>query len=114
LGEELARGSIFALSSRYEGFGMVIVEAMGKGLPVVSFDCPRGPSEIVHDGEDGLLVPNGDIDAFASALLALIRDEPRRREMSRAALRTAREYRAELVGRDWERFLADLEASRTR
>jgi glycosyltransferase involved in cell wall biosynthesis len=107
-GAALASGSVFALSSRFEGFGMVIIEAMSKGLPVVSFDCPRGPSEIISHGSDGLLVPNGDVDALASALLQIIDDPELGRRMGITALSTARRYdRGEIAAR-WREVLAEV------
>jgi glycosyltransferase involved in cell wall biosynthesis len=112
MGPELAKASIYALSSRYEGFGMVILEAMSKGLPVVSFDCPRGPGEIIHDGRDGLLVENGDVPAFAGALLELIDDEDRRRAMGEVAVQTAATYAIDTIGRRWDDLIADLDRTR--
>ncbi len=106
--DELARGSVYALSSRFEGFGMVIIEAMSAGLPVVSFDCPRGPGDIITHGEDGLLVPPEDVGALATGLLKLMEDDERRRTMAAAARRTAEVYAMERVGPLWQDLLRDL------
>jgi glycosyltransferase involved in cell wall biosynthesis len=107
-GAALAGGSLFVLSSRFEGFGMVLVEAMSKGLPAVSFDCPRGPSDIIGHGDDGLLVPNGDVDGLAAALGELMGDEERRRRMSDAAVRKAARYDAGAIAARWRELLAEL------
>jgi glycosyltransferase involved in cell wall biosynthesis len=96
---ELAKGSIMAISSAMESFGMTIVEGMRVGLPVVSTDCPLGPGEIIGHGVDGLLVPPRDTDAMAAALLDLINDEDRRRAMGRAALIKAHHYDPERIAR---------------
>jgi glycosyltransferase involved in cell wall biosynthesis len=114
LGEALAGASLFALSSRFEGFGMVIVEAMSKGLPVVSFDCPRGPSEIIEPGVDGLLVAAEDVDALGDAMLELIEDDERRRRMGAAALEKARRFELGAVGAAWEELLKSLLAPGSR
>ena len=70
----MARARVFAVSSIYEGLSMVLVEAMACGTPVVSTDCPHGPREVLEDGRWGLLVPVGDAEALATAILETLRD----------------------------------------
>jgi glycosyltransferase involved in cell wall biosynthesis len=104
----LATASVYALSSRYEGFGMVLIEAMSRGLPLVSFDCPRGPGEIVNHGSNGLLVPPEDTDALGEALLKVIEDDELRRRMGQASHQDARQYEADTIARRWETLFEEL------
>jgi glycosyltransferase involved in cell wall biosynthesis len=86
----LARADVFAHTSRWEGFGIVLLEAMLSSLPVVATRASAVP-EIVADGETGVLVEPGDVDGVARALVDLLRNEERRRELGAAGLRRARE-----------------------
>ncbi|MFF5716291.1 glycosyltransferase [Streptomyces buecherae] len=109
---EWAKGSIAAVTSREESFGMTIVEAMHCGVPVVATNCPHGPGEIIKDGEDGLLVANGDADAIAKGLLSLIEDDDRRRRMGQAARAAAARYAPEHVAAAYEKLIGELYAAR--
>ncbi len=100
--QEYCNSSIFVLSSRFEGFGMVIVEAMACGLPVVAFDCPWGPGSILRDGEDGLLANNGDTVDLAHKLSLLMADEPLRKRIAEAAVRHVQRYRMEEIAEQWQ------------
>ena len=80
----MARAKVFALASEFEGFGVVLAEALALGATVVATDCPSGPREILDDGRRGSLVPVGDVEALASALAAAL-DSPRH-SIPRAAL----------------------------
>lgn len=104
----LDHASLFAMTSRFEGFPMVLVEAMSKGVPAVSFDCPRGPDEIITDGLNGRLVVDGDMPGFTRALVGLMDDPHQRRRMAAEALRTASEFRPETVMKQWEALFSEL------
>jgi glycosyltransferase involved in cell wall biosynthesis len=108
LGGEMSAASIFVLSSRFEGFPLVLLEAMAKGMAVVSFDCPTGPADVIDDGRNGLLVARGDVAGLASAVERLIGDRALRRRLGAAAARVADDFGVEATGRRWDALLDDL------
>ena len=99
---EYLNSSVFVFSSRFEGFGMVLVEAMVCGLPVVSFDCPCGPKDIVASGVDGILVENGNIDKLSEAIVSLIQDEKQLRRMACNAIDNVQRFNIEQVAQRWK------------
>ncbi len=103
-----AESSIFVLSSRYEGFGMVITEAMSCGLPVVSFSCPCGPKDIIDDGVNGLLVNKNDINQLAEKINYLIEHDLIRKEMGKAALLNSEKYKMENISKLWNNLFQSI------
>ena len=98
---EYAASSFLVMSSHYEGFPMVLLEAMACGLPGVCFTFPCGPKDVIEDGKNGLLVPEGDIPALAGAMERLMRDQALRDRMSTAAREIIRTYSEEKVMQQW-------------
>ena len=94
--------SIFVLSSRFEGFGMVIAEAMACGLPVVSFACPCGPRDIIHEGKDGFLIKNRNITQMAEKIMYLIEQDDIRKKMGYHARADIERFKIENIAGQWK------------
>lgn len=108
IGREYAQSSLIVMTSNYEGFGMVLVEAMACGVPAVAFDCKCGPRDIISDGENGLLVSNGDIPGLAGAMMKLMGDYELRRRMSVKARQVVDTYSEKAVMDKWVRLFTSL------
>lgn len=100
--------SICLMASRYEGFGMALVEAMACGVPCVAFDCPVGPRDIIDDGKNGFLVKDDDITAFANAIIRLIEDDKLREVMGNNAVVSTKKYSKDILIARWERLFKSL------
>ncbi|WP_224003298.1 glycosyltransferase [Aureimonas sp. SA4125] len=109
----MAAGSVFVLSSRFEGFPNVLLEALARGAPVVAFDCPWGPSEILRASGGYPLVPPGDTDALAEALVRVDRDPELRRRMADAGPAIAAGYTPAVVFAKWDALIDDAMRERT-
>ena len=106
--KEYLESSLFVFSSRFEGFGMVLIEAMACGLPVVSFDCPCGPKDIVFHDEDGLLVPSGDIDKLANGMSQLMDSYELRHQMAKNAICNVRRFQIDEIADRWQLLFEDV------
>ena len=96
------------MTSVYEPFGLVLPEAMSCGLPVVAFDCPYGPADIITDGQDGFLIKNRNINAFAEKVCLLIEDHELRKTMGQAGVLSAQRYDASRVMPMWKELFEHL------
>lgn len=100
--------SIYAMTSRYEGLPMVLIEAQQMGLPIVSFACPCGPRDVIHDGEDGFLVPMGEDALFLKAMRSLMSSEEERIHMGQRAREASSRYEVDAVMEKWLKLFSEL------
>ena len=100
--------SLLVMTSVYEPFGLVLPEAMSCGIPVVAFDCPYGPSDIITDGKDGFLVKNYDIQFFAEKVCLLMDNLDLRIKMGKAGIVSSRRYEAKLIMPQWKELFEQL------
>lgn len=101
INKKYEESSILAFSSRFEGFGMVLLEAMSCGLPCVSFACPCGPKDIITDGKNGYLVEPENVEALAERICHLIEHEELRKEMGKAARKRAEDFQEDKIMQKW-------------
>ncbi len=99
--------AIMALTSRWEGFGLVVTEAFEAGVPVVSFRT-EGPSEIINDRVNGILVDNYDTDMFSKELISLMQDTERRHRMAYAAIERARDFSSDMIASQWYSLINEV------
>lgn len=109
---EWSTAAIGALTSRHEGFPLVMLEGMASGVPFVSYDCPNAPGEIITNEVDGILVPQDDVDAFAAALSRLMGDDDARNRMGDAAMHRVRAFDPKWLAAEWTRVYDSCDRSR--
>lgn len=106
----LVRADLFVCPSRFEGFPNALLEAMAAGLPVVSFDCPSGPAEIIRSGLDGRLVPAENVEALASAMQELMADASLRGKLGTRAREVSDRFAVDAVMAQWDALLHKVES----
>ena len=108
IGKEYLSSSLLVMTSRYEGLPMVLLEAQSYGLPIVSYACKCGPRDIITDGKDGFLVPEGDIEQFAKDVVKLIDDQSLRICFGAEALKNTEKYKEDNIMEKWTNLFQKL------
>ena len=106
--KEYLKSSILLMTSRYEPFGLVLPEAMSCGIPVIAFDCPYGPADIIADGKDGFLIPNRSLDDYVAKLCLLIENDHLRKKMGQAGILSSRRYDTNHIMPMWKDLFEKL------
>lgn len=106
--ENYKNASIYVMTSRFEGFALVLLEAKAFGLPIVSFDIRNGPNEIVSNGVDGYIVPPFDISMFAEKLKVLIKDDKLRAHFTEDSQRNMYQFSKNKIVVNWVQLLEEL------
>lgn len=107
-GDWIAHADLFVLSSRFEGWGLVVGEAMAAGIPVVSFACPWGPDEMIDNGRSGLLAPDQDVDALAAALAQAMADPALRARLGQAGREAMERHAPDRILAQWDALIGTL------
>ena len=106
--DKYLESAFYVMSSRFEGFGLVLTEAMSCGLPCISYNCPNGPSEIIKNGEDGILVENGNMDKLADAICFFMENETIRKEMGEKARKNILRYSEKSIMQQWDHLFQSM------
>ncbi|WP_426094922.1 glycosyltransferase family 4 protein [Flavobacterium sp. DSR2-3-3] len=108
INEKYLDASFYLMTSRFEGFGMVLIEAMASGLPCIAYDCPCGPRAIISQNEDGFLIENGNESDYIKAIETLIKNAALRREMGKNAKLASEKYNIDAIMETWNQLVIGI------
>ena len=108
ISKELSNSSICVATSYFEGFSLVLLEAIKHGIPCIAFDCPYGPRTIIEDGKNGFLIENGNISLYVEKLCTLIECEQLRQQFSKASIERSKFFDTANIMSQWKKLFEDL------
>jgi glycosyltransferase involved in cell wall biosynthesis len=110
--DKYQKASLCLMTSRFEGFGMVLLEAMTCGLPCIAFDCPCGPRSLIFNNENGLLIENHNIDVFSESVIQLINDEEKMNRLGKNAVLSVQKYNLDDIMTQWNKLFFQIKNNR--